>query len=311
MPTRSQLLLAYGAIYLIWGSTYLAIQIGIETLPPFLMAGLRFFGIGVPVFLLLRWRGRAPWPTAGEWGEAAILGGLMLAGGNGAVTWAEEHVVSSIAALFITTVPMWMVLLDRVVYRERNLGGWAVAGLACGFLGVVLLVGPAGNSLDRVDPRGAAALVFGSLLWAIGSLRSRRRAAPARPLLFVSMQMVAAGIILFAAALLRGELRGFDPSAVSLRSMLAVVYLSIFGSLVALTAYMWLLRHQPASSVATYAFVNPIVAVTLGTVFADEHIGVRALCAGFLIIGAVVLIHLSRMRLYRARLRLAQVPDEA
>ena len=311
MPTRTQILAAYAAIYLIWGSTYLAIQIGIETLPPFLMAGLRFFAIGVPVFLFLRWRGRAPWPSAGEWGEAAVLGGLMLAGGNGLVTWAEEHVVSSIAALFITTVPMWMVLLDRVVYRERNLGGWAVAGLACGFLGVVLLVGPAGNSLDRVDPRGAGALVFGSLLWAIGSLRSRRRAAPARPLLFVSMQMVAAGLILFLASLLRGEWRGFDPGAVSARSLIAVVYLAVFGSLIALTAYMWLLRHQPSSSVATYAFVNPVVAVILGSVFANERIGLRAMSAGVLIIGAVVLIHLSRMRLYRARLRLAQIPDEA
>jgi drug/metabolite transporter (DMT)-like permease len=275
------------------------------------MAGLRFFAIGVPVFLLLRWRMRAPWPAASEWGEAAILGGLMLAGGNGLVSWAEERVVSSIAALFITTVPMWMVVLDRFVYRERNLSFLAVAGLVCGFLGVVLLVGPAGNSLERVDPLGAGALVFGSLLWAIGSLRSRRRAAPARPLLFVSMQMVSGGVILFAAALLRGELSGFDPSAVSARSLLAVVYLALFGSLVALSAYMWLLRHQPASSVATYAFVNPVVAVILGSALGNERLSSRVLLAGGLIVGAVVLIHLSRLRLYRSRLRLAQVPDEA
>jgi drug/metabolite transporter (DMT)-like permease len=298
---RGKLYAAYAAVYLIWGSTYLAIRIGVETLPPFSFAATRYLLAGLPLLAWLRSRGHGGMSVR-LWAHSALLGGLMLAGGNGLVTFAETTVPSSIAALLITTVPLWMVLLDALVWRRSRLGVASVAGLACGFLGVVLLVGPAGDAVGRLDWVGVGALLTASLSWAIGSLLSRSLAQPKNPIVAVAAQMTAGGSILLIVAGLRGEWSQIDLAEVSRGSVIAILYLAVFGSVVALNAYAYLLRNQPASSVSTYAFVNPVVAVTLGVVFAGEMLVQRQWLAGILIIGAVILMH-------RARLQRARRPD--
>jgi drug/metabolite transporter (DMT)-like permease len=241
------------------------------------------------------------------WAYATVLGGLMLAGGNGLVTFAEQTVPSSIAALIITTVPLWMVLLDALVWRRSRLGIASVAGLMCGFLGVVLLVGPAGDAKVQLDWLGVAALLTASLSWAIGSLLSRDLSQHKNPLVAVGAQMTAGGFVLLLVSGLRGEWTQIDLAQVSRGSAIAILYLAIFGSIIALSAYAYLLRNQPASSVSTYAFVNPIVAVTLGVVFAGEILAQRQWLAGILIVGAVILLHRARTQ----RIRRPEIEVEA
>lgn len=270
--------LAFAAIYLIWGSTYLAIQVGIETLPPFLMAGARFLLAGVPFYLWLRRRGY-PAPTEEHWMSAILLGGLMMFGGNGLVTWSEQFVPSSVAAVLIATVPLWMTLLDRLAYGGAPLGLARVAGLLVGFTGVAILVAPSASEVDDVNPVGAGALILAALLWGIGSLHSRRVPVPDSPLMAAAMQMIGGGAVLVVVGSSGGEWSQLDISQVSLASVLAMLYLVVFGSIVALSAYVFLLRVTAASAVSTYAFVNPVVAVLLGWTIAGERLGPRALVA--------------------------------
>jgi drug/metabolite transporter (DMT)-like permease len=286
---RSLVLLAFAAIYLIWGSTYLAIQVGIETLPPFLMAGVRFLLAGVPFYFWLRSRG-VPSPSKDHWMSAMLLGGLMMFGGNGLVTWSEQFVPSSVAAVLIATVPLWMTLLDRFFYRGAPLGFARLAGVLVGFTGVVILVAPSASQLDRVDPLGAGALILAALLWGIGSLHSRRMKVPDSPFMAAAMQMIGGGAVLVVVGSAGGEWGRLDISQVSLASVLAMLYLVVFGSIIALSAYVFLLRVTAASAVSTYAFVNPVVAVLLGWTFAGERLGPRTLVASALVISAVVLI---------------------
>jgi drug/metabolite transporter (DMT)-like permease len=298
---RSLILLAFAAIYVIWGSTYLAIQVGIETLPPFLMAGTRFLLAGVPFYFYLRWRGH-PAPSEDHWMSAILLGGLMMFGGNGLVTWSEQFVPSSVAAVLIATVPLWMTLLDRVAYSRQPLGLAKVAGLLLGFAGVAILVAPSASDVDRVDPMGAAALILAALLWGIGSLHSRRVPVPDSPMMAAAMQMIGGGAILVVVGSSGGEWGRLNLAEVSAASLLAMLYLVIFGSIVALSAYVFLLRVTAASAVSTYAFVNPVVAVWLGWTFAGERLGPRALVASALVISAVALI-LAKGRRAPASLR--------
>lgn len=286
---RLRLVLAFLAIYLIWGSTYLAIRFAIETIPPFLMAGSRFLLAGVALYAIVR--PRCPAPTAGNWRAAILIGGLLLLGGNGAVCWAETRVPSGLVALMIGAMPLWIALL-----------GWALPGgsrptartslaIGLGLVGVTLIVGPeqfAGGR--RIDPFGALAILVSTLCWASGSLLSRRVNLPASPFLATAMEMLAGGALLTLAGLALGEHRGFDPAAVSLRSLLAVVYLLIFGSLIAFTAYVWLLQVTSPVKVATYAYVNPVVAVFLGWALADEPLSLRTALAAAAILSAVVVI---------------------
>jgi drug/metabolite transporter (DMT)-like permease len=293
--SRVKVLGAFGAIYLVWGSTYLAIRIGIESLPPFLMAGLRFFTAGI---LLYAWaaprsRGRPTWV---HWRETAILGTLMMFGGNGIVTWAEQVVPSGIAAVLITTVPLWMVLLDALLFRAPRPSRLVWLGLLLGFSGVVVLIGPSRGSGGDVHVLGALALVGASFSWALGSLRSRRAQVPSSPFLAAAMEMIGGGLVLVAVGTVSGEWARLDPAAVSLRSMVAFAYLVCFGSILALSAYLWLLRVTTATAVATYAFVNPVIAVLLGWMVLDESLGARSIGAAALIVGAVGLLHVSRMR---------------
>ena len=290
--SKLQIALALGAVYVVWGSTYLAIRFAIETLPPFLMAGVRFVIAGALLYAWSRARG-AERPGRLQWRAAAIVGGCLLLGGNGGVVWAEQRVDSGIAALIVTTVPLWLVLLDWLRPGGRR-PGWRVAlGLVIGFAGVTLLVRP-GSGGGAVDPVGAGVLVLASLSWAWGSLASRRLPLPASPILATGMEMLAGGGLLLAAGLVTGEAGRFDPAGVSTTSLAALGYLIVFGSFVGFTAYVWLLRVVSPAIVGTYAYVNPVVAVLLGWAFAGEPLTATTLIAAAVIIGGVAVITTQR-----------------
>ncbi len=280
-------------VYLLWGSTYLGIALAIETLPPMLMAATRFLVAGLLLYALARLTSArsAPRPTRREWLAAALTGLPMLAGGNGGVVWAQQTVPSGIAALMIASVALWIVILDRVFFGRR-LGWPAVAGLVAGFGGVALLVDPTTDG--GVDPTGATILVLASLAWATGSLLARGGGLPSNLLLAAAMQMFVGGLALTVFGLAIGEAGDVHPSQFSLRSMAGLAFLIVFGSIVAFSAYGWLLRVARTSLVATYAYVNPIVAVWLGWAFLGEGISARTLVAGGVIVASVALIVSSR-----------------
>jgi drug/metabolite transporter (DMT)-like permease len=291
-----RVLLAFAAIYLIWGSTYLGIRIAIETLPPFLTAGLRFIIAGPLLYAWAR-RNGAPRPTGIQWRAAATLGGLLLLGGNGLVTWGEERVSSGLAALLVATVPLWMVLLDWLFLRGGRPTGKVFLGLILGLIGIVLLIGPTDLlGAHRVDMLGVAMMMLAALSWAIGSLYARRAPLPDAPILGTGMEMIAGGVLLLMAFVAKGEWAQIDFVSVSLRSWLALGYLTLMGSIVAFTAYMWLLRVSTPARVATYAYVNPIVAVVLGWAVAGEELTGQMLLAAVVIVLAVVVITTSRAK---------------
>ena len=278
--------IALGAVYLIWGSTYLAIRFAIETIPPFLMAATRYLTAGALLYGWARLRG-APRPTLIHWRSAAIIGAFLLLVGNGGVVWAEQHVDSGLAALLISTEPLWIVLL---VWQRtgRKRPDWRVmTGLALGFVGLVMLVRPGSGSVNAM---GAGALVLASLSWAWGSLYGQRAPLPASPLATTGMQMLAGGAWLLLASTLTGEPARFTLAAVSTKSLLAVGYLILFGAIVAFTAYVWLMRVAPPVLVSTYAYVNPVVAVFLGWLFAGEPLTGLTLGAAAVILTGVALI---------------------
>ena len=280
---------ALGIVYVVWGSTYFAIRVAIQTLPPFLMAATRFLVAGGILFGLTAPRGdRARDPLGpAQWRATAIIGGALLMGGNGGVVWAEQRIPSGAAALLIATVALWMALLDRLIFGRR-LPPRAVAGLGLGLAGLALLVG----RIDRggLDPLGAAVCALASLCWAAGSLYARTAPVPRRPLVATSMEMLVGGALLLVVSFAVGEPRVAHAASFSVPSLLALGYLIVFGSLVAFSAYIWLLRHAPTSLVATYPYVNPIVAVLLGWAFLGEEVTVRMAVAGTTIVCAVALI---------------------
>src|SRR5687768_11181817 len=289
---RVKLLLAFAAVYVIWGSTYLAILIAIESLPPLSMAGVRFMLAGAALYAFMRLRGAAA-PEPRHWRSAAVIGGLLLLCGNGGVVLAERTVPSGVVALLVAMVPMWMVLLEWVRPGGTRPARRTLAGLVVGFAGLVLLVGP--DSIDgRIDPLGVGLVTFGALAWAAGSIYSRAASLPRSAFLATGMEMACGGAWLLAAGILRGELATMDPAGFTLRSIIAFVYLLIFGSLVGFTAYIWLLGHTTAAKASTYAYVNPVVAVLLGWALAGEPMSGRVLAAAAVIIGAVALITLRR-----------------
>ena len=281
-------------VYLIWGSTYLAIRYAVETTPPFLMAAVRFIISGGFLYALRRFKGD-PRPEAVEWRSAAIIGIFLLVGGNGGVAWAEQFVTSSLAALLVATVPLWMVLIDTLRPAGKRPRSMAISGILIGFVGVVMLIGSAAGSADAANFSGAIALLLASLSWATGSIYGKSAKLPASQLLGTGMQMLAGGVALMLLALLHGEWSDFELAAVSPRSALALAYLTVIGSS-AFVAYVWLLRVAPIPLVATYAYVNPLVAVLLGYFLAQEPMTARTLLAASLIIGSVVLVSTPRRR---------------
>jgi len=292
-PTRTRVLLAFAAIYVIWGSTYLAIRFAIETLPPFLMAGTRFVIAGALLYAWSRARGAAR-PERIHWKTTAIVGGLLLLGGNGGVVWAEQRVPSGLAALLVAALPVWMATMEWARGGIRPTAG-VIGGLLLGLTGIGLLVGPgefAGGA--GADTLGAIVLVLASISWAAGSIYSRGASLPKSPLLTTGMEMLAGGGLLVLAGAVTGELGHLDLAAASTTSWLALLYLIVFGSLIGFTAYIWLLEVSTPAKVSTYAYVNPVVAVLLGWALAGEPLSLRIAIAAGVIIAGVAMVTIAR-----------------
>lgn len=293
-PSKLKLAIAFACVYVIWGSTYLAIRFAIETMPPLLMAAARFLVAGALLYAWGRARG-APRPTARQWRGAAVVGAFLLVGGNGAVVVAEQWIPSGLAALLVAAVPLWMVLIDAVWGDRVRPTGRVVAGLVAGFGGVVLLAGaPGAGAGGPQELFGMALLLAGGVSWAWGSIYSRHVERPARPRLFVGMQMLAGGALLVPLGAVVGEFGELDLGGISARSAWALVYLVVFGAIIGYSAYIWLLTAVPPARAGTYAYVNPVVAMFLGWWLADEPVSLRSVVAAAVIIGSVVIITSER-----------------
>jgi drug/metabolite transporter (DMT)-like permease len=294
-PGRTKLIFAFAAIYVIWGSTYLAIRFAVETLPPFLMAGTRFVIAGAVLFAIT-----APGRLAGvgwrQWGAATFIGGCMFLGGNGLLSWAEQGVDSGVAALVVASIPVWLMLLEWMSGGRRPTPR-AVVGVAIGVVGVAILVLPGqGSRAVRGGPLDFAALIGASIAWSIGSLYMRRAPLPKHTGLAASMQMFGGGVLDIAVGSLLGEWGAVDPSVVSMESIVGLGYLIVFGSWIALSAYTFAIRNAAPVLVGTYAFVNPVIAVLLGVLLAGERINAHVLLAGATIVLGVALVMLPRRR---------------
>lgn len=303
-PSRFALILGFATIYLVWGSTYLAIKIAVETMPPFLMASGRFLLAGALIagFIALT---RGFHATARQWRDNALIGALLLLGGNGLVSWAEQKIPSGIATLIISIGPVFIVLLDWAVqgiFKDGQRGSRpnlaTFAGLALGMIGLGLLVGPdvLRTGPEGLDPMRIIALVFACLFWSIGSIYTRYATKPAEPFTGAAIQMLTGAVWLFGVSLVCGELTDLNVAAISARSMMAWFYLVVFGSLIGFTTFVWLMKHSTPSRVATYAYVNPIVAVFLGWQFAGEELSSRILVASAVIIAGVATITVAKNR---------------
>lgn len=300
-PSPVGIWLAIISVYVVWGSTYLAIRYAVQTMPPFLMAGARFLISGSLLYIVRRVLGDPP-PTRREWRSASIIGILLLVGGNGGVVWAEQWVVSGVAALLVATAPLWMILIDTLHPHGLKYNYWVFLGVLLGFAGIFTLIHPF-QSMDQgdIDLIGAAVLIFASLLWSIGSLYSRHAKLPSSPLLGTGMEMLAGSGGLLLLGILTGELEQLSLTSISKESWLGLVYLIIFGSLIGFTAYTWLLRSAPTPLVSTYAYVNPIVAIFLGYFIAEEPLTLQILIATVLVVGSVALITIAQQKHLRSR----------
>lgn len=287
--------LALITIYIIWGSTYLAIRVAVQTIPPFVMVGVRYLAAGAILYPIAA-RGserRDDRLTKSQWRAAVIIGILLLFGGNGLVSWAEQTVPSGIAALLVAGIPFWLVLIDRIALGTR-VPLWTAVGLVVGFAGVVVLVRP--TSSFRIDPVGAAAIVIASFLWAAGSVYSRSAPVPRRPLLGTAMSMLCGGAFVMIVALVTGELAEVRLAEISQSSILALAWLIVPGSILAFSAYTYALKTLPTSTVGTYAFVNPMIAVVLGWGILGESFSAQVLIGGSIIVAAVGVTVSSRAR---------------
>lgn len=292
-PARLPALVAgFAVLYLVWGSTYLGIKFAVETLPPLLMAGSRFLLAGLLLYSFVRLRG-VPAPTLSQWRAGALTGALLLLGGNGLVTWAQQTVPSGRAALVVATTPMWMVLIAWVFYRGARPSARVWLGLLVGFAGTVMLIKPSSGEVTG-SLAGFAALLLAPLTWSVGSLEARRNRPAEDTLMTSAMQMLAGGAMMFLLGTAMGEWPRLFTQTVSAKSLLAFTYLTLVGGLGAFTTYAWLLRVASPTALSTYAYVNPLVAVLLGWLLGGEAVGVSVGVAAALIVGAVVLITLPR-----------------
>jgi drug/metabolite transporter (DMT)-like permease len=295
---------ALGIVYVVWGSTYLAIRYAIEGFPPLLSAGLRFVAAAVLMFGYLAVRRPAALrANRTQLTTAAVSGILLLAGGNGLVTVAEQRVDSGLVALIIACVPLWIVIL-RLLLRDRP-GPATALGVLIGLAGVALIFLPGGSG--EIDLGYAALAVLAALSWAVGSLLLTLRPVPADPLTLTTVEMAAGGLVLLVAAAAHGEMARFAPGDAPASAWFALSYLVVFGSLIAFTAYVWLLGNAPVSIVATYAYVNPAVAVLLGALIAGERLTRSALAGGLVILAAVALVVTAESRVRRRAAEPAKV----
>ncbi len=295
--SRGRVIASFAAVYVIWGSTYLAIRYAVESMPPLLMVGSRFALSGTILYAWSRARGAAK-PTAAEWRTASVTGFLLICIGNGSVAWAERRVPSGLAALLVAVVPLWMVLLDWIRPGGMRPRAPVVAGVIVGLVGLAVLVGrdsfSGGNG--GVDALGAGVLVAASMGWAIGSVYNRHGARPESASMSTALQMIAGSVALLVLGFLLGEPRELDVSSISLASWLGWIYLVTFGALIGFTAYIYLLNHVSPAKAATYAYVNPIVAVLLGWAVAGEPVTPRTMVAAAIILGGVAMITIARGR---------------
>lgn len=295
-----RLVAAFAAIYFIWGSTYLAIKMAIVSIPPFGMTATRSLVAGAVLYAWGRWRGGAT-PGALHWAGGAAVGTLLFLGGHGGLGWAQLRVPSGVASLFIATIPLWMTLSEALIDRGTMITVRTVLGIAAGLAGISLLVGPwALLEGEAVDPLGAGVLLFAALAWSVGSALARRLPRPSSMAVTTGTYLLTGGAMLGLAALVAGEVERLHPAAVSARSLAALAYLIVFGSVVAFGAYSWLLRRVSLAAVSTYAFVNPIVAVTLGWAIGGEPVTRRVFAAATFVIVGVVLILTDRSTLVTA-----------
>lgn len=306
---KTKIWLALLALYIVWGSTYLAIRFSVETIPPFLHASIRFLISGVILYSWRRLAGDAP-PTLGNWKATAIVGTALLLGGNGLVALAEKTVPSGIAALMISTSPFWLVLFESLRSGGSKPNRLTILGLILGFSGVIILIGPAEitGGEGSIDRFGAIMLLLAPIFWSMGSIFARGADLPKSNLLGTGMEMLMGAVALFIVSVITGELNGFSFDQVSTRSWLGLLYLITFGSLIGFVSYGWLLQNAPISLTSTYAYVNPMVAVFLGYFLADEALNGRILLASVIIVGSVILI--NRARLVKVKTEpLQAVPD--
>jgi drug/metabolite transporter (DMT)-like permease len=304
-PRAWKVLLAFAIIYFVWGSTFLAIRVGVREVPPFLLAGMRFLIAGVVLYSWMRAR-RTPSPTAREWGGASLLALLIFVFDYGLLFWAERRVPSGIAAVMMATIPVFMALAEIIFLRTQRLTLRLASALLVGMAGVAVLVGrfpgasfvgarflgarSMGGSEAPVDAAGACALLVAAISWSVAASLSRKLPTPAAKVMSSGIQMLAGGVLLLLAAALLGEFRGFQVQAVSRGAWLALAYLIVAGSIVGFTAYVWLIHHESPTRVGTYAYVNPVVAVLVGYFLGGEAIGTRTIVGTLLVLVSVVVI---------------------
>ncbi len=308
---KTLLWIALIAIYLIWGSTYLAIRYVVESIPPFMGMGMRFISAGIVLYAWRISKGDSV-PTRRQWRDAGIIGLLLLVGGNGLVAWAEQFVPSGIAALLISTVPIWMVVLESLRPGGEKPTLRAIIGLVLGFGGVVLMIGPGelSQEIGALHPLGLVAIPAAALLWSFGSVHSKSSDLPESTLMTTSVEMLIGSAGLFLVSIMRNEWSRFSFGTVHTEAWIGLVYLSIFGSLVAFVAYAYLLKNAPVSLVSTYAFVNPIIAIFLGAWVAHESLNGRTIIAAGIILGAVILITTGKSRSKTSKPKSTREADE-
>jgi drug/metabolite transporter (DMT)-like permease len=288
--SRWKILLAFAIIYLVWGSTFLAIRVGVREVPPFLLAGMRFFAAGIVLYGWMRATGTAS-PSRREWASISLLAVLIFVLDYGLVFWAEQRVPSGITAVMLATIPLFMTLAEILFLRTQKLTLRLGFALLVGMCGVAVLMSRSAGFGDHpIDPSGALALVVAAFSWALASILTRKLTLPESKVMSSGAQMLAGGILLTLTAAMLGEFKGFTPRAVSAGAWLALVYLIVAGSIVAFTAYVWLIHHESPTKVGTYAYVNPVIAVVLGYFLGGEALGPRTIVGTLLVLVSVVVI---------------------
>ena len=304
VPFQAKLVIAFFLIYFIWGSTYLAIRYAIETIPPFLMAGVRFTTAGTLLYTFMRLTGAAN-PSLQQWLNLWVVGTFLFLGGNGLVVWAEQYITSGLAALLVSTLPLWLIMLDLLWAGGPPPTVKGLAGISLGIIGTVVLIDPVKITATDIYIPGALVVIFGSMLWAAGSIYSKKFTQPDSIFMSAACQMFGGGLSLLLVSLVLGEWFAFQPVGISLVSFAAFSYLVVFGSIVAISSYVWLLKNASAASVSTYAFVNPTVAIFLGWLIAGEEINAHIIFGAAIILAGVILVISAQNK------RLAKQADES